>query len=313
MTKCDICNKGITNRAPGLECRSCAKTVHASKTCSGLTAKQLSALRNADSLDWICDECTQNSPNRKSSFFIPDEEEEEEEGATSTRNIMGNCNVDSEQFLKDITAELKKVLRKELQPIELSISLCGQKVDDLTKTVEAQNKHIQELEKKYTHLRNEKTHLELEMSSLKQHLRNVEQQRLDNTIEVIGIPKAEEEDLDLISNKLAETLNVDKSQIMYVERMNSRNEREGNIQVELKRVDQARSWVQASRKKEVLLENIIPKAPVQMAKTKVTLRRALTKANKSLLWLAQQKLRPAYKYKYMVPGRKGATTQRRRQ
>ncbi|KAJ8723103.1 hypothetical protein PYW08_003015 [Mythimna loreyi] len=289
MTKCDICNKGITNRSPGLECRSCAKTVHASKTCSGLTAKQLSALRNADSLDWKCEECTQNSPHRKSSFFVPDEEDEEEEGAS--------------RFLKDITTELKKVLKKELQPIELSISLCGKKVDDLTKTVEAQNGHIQELEKKYTHLSNEKTHLELEMSSLKQHLRSIEQQQLDNTVEVIGIPKAEEEDLNTMSVKLAETLNVDKSQIIRVERLYNRNDREGNIHVQLKRADQARAWVQASRKKEILLEKIVPEVTVEKAKTKVSLRRALTKANKSLLWLAQQKLRPPYKYIWFQDGK----------
>lgn len=302
MTKCDNCNKGITSRSPGLECRSCAKTVHANKACSGLTAKQLAALRNADSLDWICEECNHNSPNRKASFFIPDEEDEEEEVATFSRNL-GSCNIDSEKFLKDITAELKKVLKKELQPIELSVSLCSKKVDELTKTVETQNKHIQELEKKYTHLSNEKTHLELEVSSLKQYVRNVEQQRLDNVIEVIGIPKAQNEDLSLISVKLAETLNVDKTQILTAKRVEDRNEREGNIQVELKQAEQAQSWVRASRKEEILLDQIIPEAPVAMSKSKVILRRALTKSNKSLLWLAQQKLRPAYKYVWFQDGK----------
>ncbi|KAJ8704820.1 hypothetical protein PYW08_012140 [Mythimna loreyi] len=121
------------------------------------------------------------------------------------------------------------------------------------------------------------------MSSLKQHLRGIEQQQLDNTVEVIGIPKAEEEDLNTMSVKLAETLNVDKCQIIRAERLDSRNDREGNIQVQLKRADQARAWVQASRKKEILLEKIVPEVPVEKAKIKVSLRRALTKANKSLL------------------------------
>ncbi|CAH1635607.1 unnamed protein product [Spodoptera littoralis] len=300
MTKCDICNKGITSRSPGLECQSCAKTVHASKACSGLTAKQLSALRNADGLDWICEECNRNSPNRKSSFFVPEEEDDEEE-VENPSNTVGN--IDSEKFLKDIIAELKKVLKKELQPIEISVGLCSKRVEELTKTVEAQNKHIQELERKYTHLKNEKTHLELEVSSLKQHVRSIEQQRLDNVIEVTGVPKTENEDLDGIGSKLAETLNVDKSHILNIKRLEGRNERDGNIQLEMKQVEYAQSWVRACKKEEVRLEQIIPAATVEVSKSKIILRRALTKANKSLLWLAQQKLKPAYKYVWFQDGK----------
>ncbi|KAJ8719333.1 hypothetical protein PYW08_011508 [Mythimna loreyi] len=88
------------------------------------------------------------------------------------------------------------------------------------------------------------------MSSLKQHLRSIEQQQLDNTVEVIGIPKAEEEDLNTMSVKLAETLNVDKCQIIRVERLDNRNDREGNIHVQLKRADQARAWVQLLGRKK---------------------------------------------------------------
>ncbi|CAK1578336.1 unnamed protein product [Parnassius mnemosyne] len=105
------------------------------------------------------------------------------------------------------------------------------------------------------------------MSSLKQYLRNIEQQRLDNVIEVIGIPKAKDENLENISLKLSETLNMDRTQ------------------------------------EELVVEQIIPEAPVEVAKMKVTMRRALTKANKSLLWLAQQKLRPAYKYLWFQDGK----------
>ncbi|CAG5035138.1 unnamed protein product [Parnassius apollo] len=302
MTKCDICNKGITTKVPGLECRSCGKVVHASKACSGLNAKQLSALRNADRLDWTCEECHQNTPNRKSSFIIPEEDDEDNDVAVSD-NSSGNCMIDTEKFLKDITAEMKKVLKKELQPIEASVSFCCTKIDDLSKIVEAQNKHIQELEKKYNYLHNEKTHLELEMSSLKQYLRNIEQQRLDNVIEVIGIPKAKDENLVNISLKLAETLNMDRTQVVNTTRVEGRNNQDGNIQVQFKHAENVSLWVRASKKEAVVVEQIITEAPVEVAKTKVIIRRALTKANKSLLWLAQQKLRPAYKYVWFQDGK----------
>ncbi|CAG5034858.1 unnamed protein product [Parnassius apollo] len=267
MIKCDICNKGITTKVPGLECRSCGKVVQASKACSGLNAKQLSALRNADRLDWTCEECHQNTPNRKSSFIIPEEDDEDNDVAVSD-NSSGNCMIDTEKFLKDITAEMKK-----------------------------------ELEKKYNYLHNEKTHLELEMSSLKQYLRNIEQQRLDNVIEVIGIPKAKDENLVNISLKLAETLNMDRTQVVNITRVEGRNNQDGNIQVQFKHAENVSLWVRASKKEAVVVEQIISEAPVEVAKTKVIIRRALTKANKSLLWLAQQKLRPAYKYVWFQDGK----------
>ncbi|CAK1598122.1 unnamed protein product [Parnassius mnemosyne] len=141
------------------------------------------------------------------------------------------------------------------------------------------------------------------MSSLKQYLRNIEQQRLDNVIEVIGIPKAKDENLENISLKLAETLNMDRTQVMNITRVESRNIQDGNIQLQLKHVEHASLWVRASKQEELVVEQIIPEAPVEVAKMKVTMRRALTKANKSLLWLAQQKLRPAYKYVWFQDGK----------
>ncbi|CAG4953079.1 unnamed protein product [Parnassius apollo] len=197
---------------------------------------------------------------------------------------------------------MKKVLKKELQPIEASVSFCCTKIDDLSKIVEAQNEHIQELEKKYNYLHNEKTHLELEMSSLKQYLRDIEQ-RLDNVIEVIGIPKAKDENLVNISLKLAETLNMDRTQVVNITHVEGRNNRDGNIQVQFKHAENVSLCVRASKKEAVVIEQSISEAPVEVAKMKVTIRRALTKANKSLLWLAQQKLRPAYKYVWFEDGK----------
>ncbi|KOB65738.1 Uncharacterized protein OBRU01_20091, partial [Operophtera brumata] len=68
---------GVARRAVRVVCR--IVVVHASQACSGLTGKQLSALRNADTLDWTCHECRINSPKLKSSFITPDEDDEEDE------------------------------------------------------------------------------------------------------------------------------------------------------------------------------------------------------------------------------------------
>lgn len=48
---------------------------------------------------------------------------------------IGNCNLDTNKILKDMTSELKKVVKKELKRIETSVGICCNKIDDLTKTV----------------------------------------------------------------------------------------------------------------------------------------------------------------------------------
>ncbi|CAG4944032.1 unnamed protein product [Parnassius apollo] len=87
MTKGDFCNKGVTTKVPRLECRSCGKVVHASKACFGLNAKQLSAYCNTDRLDWTCEECHQNTLNRKSSFIIPEEDNDDDVAVKENHRI----------------------------------------------------------------------------------------------------------------------------------------------------------------------------------------------------------------------------------
>ncbi|CAG4966784.1 unnamed protein product [Colias eurytheme] len=298
MSKCDNCNKGLTKRTPGLECSKCGKVVHATQSCTGLSSKQLSALR-AGSLEWTCDDCQINSPHKKSSFIIPLEEEEDD---TISEGNQGTSCIDTNKFLKDITLEMKRILKKELQPIETSLSFCCDKIDELTRTVEAQNKQIKELEKKYTNLKNEKSHLDLEINALKQHVRYMEQQRLDTIIEVANIPSRPNEDLNDLCNKLADNLNLTKEGISNVKRLEGRNGQDGCIQLEFKQEELCNLWVRASRRREVLVGQVVCDEAVPAAKTKVIVRKALTKANKTLLWQAKQKLTPNYKYVWFQNG-----------
>ncbi|CAG4930825.1 unnamed protein product [Parnassius apollo] len=71
MSKCDNCGKSITKTSPRFECNNCGKIVHANQLCTGLSSKQLSALHNAENLEWICEDCRKESPHRKS-FIVPE-------------------------------------------------------------------------------------------------------------------------------------------------------------------------------------------------------------------------------------------------
>jgi hypothetical protein len=94
MSKCDNCSKNITKNKPGIECNRCEKIVHLSNQCSGLTSKQLAALRATENLEWTCHEC-QNSSRRRS-IIIPDYDEEEDNCAESS-----NVQIDIKKLLGD--------------------------------------------------------------------------------------------------------------------------------------------------------------------------------------------------------------------
>ncbi|CAG4936563.1 unnamed protein product [Parnassius apollo] len=69
-----------------------------------------------------------------------------------------------------------------------------------------------------------------------------------------------------------------------VKRLKGKECKEGVIQVVLQQEEQVDQWIRAARTKTIAMEDITPNAPnPEVAKRRVLLRRALTKANKTLL------------------------------
>lgn len=299
MAKCDTCSKNITKRSPGLECNKCAKIVHANQLCSSLSSKQLSALRNADNLEWTCEECLRDSP-RRSSFVIPEEDDEEEVDACG---LSQHSMFDMAKLLRNISGEVKKVIQKEMVVINDSVSFCSKKIDDLTDTLVLYGGKIKELETKNIHLTNQNMHLELKMAAIEQHLRDVEQKNLEKFVEVAGVPVATNENLETITNNLVAKMNMERSEVVSVKRIRGRNAQEGFIHVELKDVQHAEQWVRASRNETITVQQITPGVPTDAVASKVWIRRALTKINKTLLWKARQSLQETYKYIWFQDGK----------
>lgn len=302
MTKCDLCNKGITKRSPGMECSKCEKVVHTSQVCSGLPAKQLSALRNSESLVWTCEECSRISPKRKNSFIIPDEDEEDDLEDALTQNLGA---IDVKKLLRDISTEVKKIVRKETEAIEESINYFGKKMEEFGGMMEVFTGKIKEIEMKQVYLVNKNKHLETKVSSLEVQIRKMEQCNLDTKVEIAGIPKSKDENIKIIACNIAKLLDMDVKNIVNVKRVAGKLGFDGPLLVELVDSDLAASWARASKKesKPILAQHVVPSIQQEAAKAKVIVRRALTKANKTLLWNAQQKLRPAFKYVWFQAGK----------
>lgn len=298
MPKCDNCDKTITKKSPGLECNKCGKVVHANQICSGLSSKQLSAVRNAENLEWTCDECHKESPRRKS-FVIPEDDENEEDNGSELDGSSAAVN----KLLRDVSLEVKKAVKKELASVNESLSTCCLRMNAVNSTLAILTEKVKEMEKKNTYLTNQNTHLELKIDALEQHIRNIEQETLANVLEVTGIPDNENENLGILSTKIASKLNIEKHQVTSIKRLKGRNGKEGVIQVVLQQEQQVDQWIRAARKEPIVVQDVVPEVSPDLAKSKVLFRYALTKANKSLLWQAKQTLKETYKYIWFQNGR----------
>lgn len=304
MAKCDLCDKGITKRSPGLECGKCGKIVHGNQVCSGLSAKQLAALRNSDSLEWTCDECSRVTPNRKSSFIIPEDEEEDDD----IQNIAvqeSSGAIDVKKLLRDITSEVRKIIRKENVLFEETLNYFGKKLEDFGDKIDAFAGRIDDVEKKQTFLFNKSKHLETKITTLEVQIRRMEQTVLDKMVEISGIPKTANEDITLITKNVAKVLTVDDNDVIVVKRIEGKPGADGSLLVELKTEASAALWAQASKRETspILAEHVVPNIKGEVAISKIMVRRALSKANKTLLWKAQQKLRPTFKYVWFQAGK----------
>ncbi|CAG4987981.1 unnamed protein product [Parnassius apollo] len=265
MSKCDNCDKSITKKSPRLECNKCGKIVHANQLCTGLSSKQLSALGNAENLEWTCEDCRKESPHRKS-FIIPEDDDDDTDGI----QLGESGSTAMSKLLRDISLQVKKAVKMELASVNESLSSWCIKMDTINATLEILTEKVKDLEKKNMYLTNQNTHLELKVNAMEQQIRNMEQKQLDNVLEITGIPEDKDENLEKLSSKLASKLNVEKRQASMVKRLKGRDGKEGVIQVVLQQEEQVDQWIRAARTETIALEDITPNAPnPEVAKRRV--------------------------------------------
>ncbi|KAL0893101.1 hypothetical protein ABMA27_014740 [Loxostege sticticalis] len=289
--RCDKCQKTVTKISPGLECSKCDKLVHSKSECSGLTSKQVSALRNASNLEWTCDECQLYSPPRKS-FVEPEDDEDENETPAQpkpTNSIVPT--IDVKKLLTDISLEVERAIKKELQELNYNVEFYSEKMSGIEQENKELKEKIKTLETTNKHLTNSNKHLETRIAALEQRHSEYEQSRLGKYIEIIGIPPQEKENLDQIVSQIASKLKQDVKRVKSAVRLNTYKGKSSSIQLKL--IDEQE---QNSGYKTLSQETI--------ANDKIIIRQALTNFNKELLWQAKQKLKDAgYKYIWQKNGK----------
>lgn len=295
MKKCNVCKKNITKKSPGLECSRCEILVHASTTCAGLTNKQLTALRAADTLEWVCTECHHISPRK--SFIVPEADEDEE---SLDLNLGPAPAIDIKKLLQDVHKEINKIITRELQNIVKSVQYCSDKMDEFKICMDASTQKIKDLEKKQISLKNHNTNLETKIAALEQRVQIIEQDQLSQHIEVAGIPYIENENVLQLIEKIPLLINTSPDEIKAVRRLPTRRDKKGVVQVELKDGAARARWLSNARTVAISTLDLIPdyKDPSE----KLYIREALTSYNKRLLGMAKKTLHGVYKYVWCKNG-----------
>ncbi|KAJ2937684.1 hypothetical protein O0L34_g17495 [Tuta absoluta] len=92
--------------------------------------------------------------------------------------------------------------------------------------------------------------MEVRFAALEQKLNETEQKKLDQLIEVTGVPKNVAMNLSSIKNKLAETLDVNDEQVVRVAEVPSHPEKPKSIILHMQDVESKTTWLSAVRDKK---------------------------------------------------------------
>lgn len=299
MSKCNYCDKTITKRAPGLDCKNCEVMVHT--TCSGLTTKQVAAIKNFDNLAWTCKDCKRHTPTRRSLIMPEDDDDEPVEEMQFQSQDVNNISLDLKKLLEDITKQMEITIKKHIEPLEESITYSNHKLDEALNCIDILQKKLYELENKNITLDNKNKNLEFRVSTLEQRLSEIEQNQLKNKIEIAGIPLNDNTNIQEISVSVSSKLKVDYKTIKDSKVVKGTNKKDGYILLELTDERECIKWVQAAKTTKIDTGNNGTTGKNQSYKG-FTVRHALTKAYKTLLWNAKKHLRPQYKYVWYKNG-----------
>lgn len=300
MAKCHCCAKLLNKKSTILECSRCQKVVHATTVCSGLSGKQLTALKAADNLEWTCSDCNLNSSRRKSFVTLADYEEEEEDDGAST-GTTGTLNV--KQLLQDLKKEVKIIVTQEIRAVTTSLQYCSEKVDEFSESIEALTTKVKDMERKITHLDNQNRACFLKIEFLEQRNVDLEQQLLGDHVEISGIPDSSDLDLPNLAENVVVKLGAPKEDILSVKRLPSRRTGSGPVLVRVRQESTRQRLISAAREITITAKDLVPNLSGSPATEKIYVREALTSYLKNLLWQAKQDLKGTFKFVWIRDGK----------
>lgn len=214
MAKCSKCSKLVSKKTPGLQCGKCSKWSHAA--CASLSNEQLPTLSATDAVDWKCKSCASQSKTKRLSAILPEPEDDDN---TDTDSVLVNQECEKKTILSEIRNEIRKVIREELQN---SLKFYAEKIDDFQESIDNYEHKIKNIENQNQDLKNKFTNIQLKYEVLEQKLNSLEQIMIENKIEICGINKSQNENIENICKKISVKLGQSENDIIKIYRKESK-------------------------------------------------------------------------------------------
>lgn len=286
MAKCAKCSKLITKKSAGLQCGKCSKWYHAN--CVSLTTEQLTTLTAMESVDWKCKNCVGFLKQKRISVLLPDEEEE---------------NTDTEASVHPITKgshqELRRLIRETIQEeMQRNLQFFSDKFDDFQSTINAYEDKIKTLDRQNKDLANKMTFMKNKADLLEQRISTMEQLQINNKLEVCGVTKNDGENLNELSQKICNKLEMDPNDVTKVYRKISKapsGQIRNNSTIVITLKDEKRDlWLDSAKTKTITGRDI-----GSNEEGRIYLRESLTPATAYLLWRTKTDLKTSNLVKYV--------------
>lgn len=274
-----------------MECSKCEKILHLNTDCSGLTAKQQTALRASENLDWLCQECKVHLPRRRT-ILVPDDNDNTDSGP----NCVERLEVDGDLFIKKIAKEVENAVKKEMREITKAVQHNSDDMDDMVKSMNGLQKTIQELKKINVEISNKNIHLETRVGALEQRIAELEQRQLSGLIEIANVPRSDDENVLKIVTEIGSKMQLPEDDITSAKRLPDRKKLTGTIQAQLKDEEAVSRWMVAAKKSKIYVSDIVDNETDTGESQRIFIRELLTPHNKKLLWNAKQLLKDQFKY-----------------
>lgn len=227
----EICGKCVKtvkiSNLKSVQCTDfCKKWYHFS--CSLLSNKKLHEIQNTADKKWSCLKCVR--------------ERSKLTRRSLTLNIDGlnpiDLNETGSSEAEDYTSESEVVSTKEITNTDLYKKICEvvsatsslkKDVSEIKKCLQLFHDRICTLEEENISLKNSNDILEEQIIFLKDQVNNLAQDKLNNDIEINGVPVSENENLNVITSKLFSKLeiNINKSDTINMYRQQSKHNNSG--------------------------------------------------------------------------------------
>ncbi|BET01435.1 Hypothetical protein NTJ_14251 [Nesidiocoris tenuis] len=283
-----------------MQCLSCDLEVSPTKcakciVCKGFFHPRCTSLKTKENFNklgkrkasWKRDTC--KSGTGKNSKHETSDDESPVEGDPPEMELDSNP---VSQLVANVALLVKKFdkLDKKVNNIEKSVEFSSVKTDEVLSKLTSIEKEINSLKKSNSRLQKENTSIKIELSTLRRRLNFVEQDRLDISLEIFGIPETPNENVVDIVKTIATKSDIQliEQEVAFALRRNTGKKAAVNkmrpILVKVERSSTRNQLVKAIKKKDIMAKDVHASFP---ADVKIFANEKLTPANSHLFWLAR--------------------------